>query len=181
MPFCLCDDAMVLGCDRHVTLDLVTPQTLTGVFMTKMLRQVVLSLVAVVATTGAVYARDTELQLPFADVLSMPEAAGKLDGSVKFYLAGQKTPKVLQRLSSDVSNKKTNGFGKDDDVACRWAALSALISFQDKAKQLGANAVVDMVSYYKKDESKSATDYECHAGAFVVGVALKGTFAKVAE
>ena len=123
--------------------------------------------VGVLSATPAL-ARDTELHLPLADVLNMPEAQGKLDGSVRFY------------LQSDVSNRKTNGVGKADDVACRWAALSALIAFQDKAKQLGANAVVDIVSYYKKDESKSATDYECHAGAVVVGVALKGTFANVA-
>lgn len=125
-------------------------------------------------------ARDTELHLPLADVLDMPEAKEKLDGSVKFYLAGQKTPKVLKRLESDVSNRKTNGVGKADDVACRWAALSALIAFQDKAKQLGANAVVDLVSYYKKNETKSDTNYECHAGAVVVGVALKGSYANVA-
>lgn len=125
-------------------------------------------------------ARDTELHLPFADVLSMPEAQDKLDGSVKFYLAGQKTPKVLQRLSSDVSNRKTNGVGKSDEVGCRWAALSALIAFQDKAKAMGANAVVDIVSYYKRDEFKSETEYECHGGAVVIGVALKGTYAKVA-
>lgn len=136
-------------------------------------------LVSVMSATPAL-ARDTELHLPLSEVLDMPEAKEKLDGSVKFYLAGQKTPKVLKRFQSDVSNRKTNGFGKADDVACRWAALSALIAFQDKAKQLGANAVVDLVSYYKKDESKSATDYECHAGALVVGVALKGTYANVA-
>lgn len=132
------------------------------------------------ATTPAL-ARNTELQLPLADVLDMPEAKEKLDGSVKFYLAGQKTPKVLKRLQSDTSNRKTNGVGKADDVACRWAALSALIAFQDKAKELGANAVVDIASYYKKDTSKSATNYECHAGAVVVGVTLKGTYAKVAR
>jgi len=28
----------------------------------------------------------------------MPEAKGKLDGSVKFYLAGQATPAVIQKL-----------------------------------------------------------------------------------
>lgn len=125
-------------------------------------------------------ARNSELHLPLADVLNMPEAKEKLDGSVKFYLAGQTTPKIAERLSSDISNRKTNGFGKSDEKACNWAALSALIAFQEKAKSLGANAVVDMVSYYKKDESKSATDYECHAGAFVTGVTLKGTFAKIA-
>lgn len=149
--------------------------------MKKMLDKIVLAAALGASLLTPAMARDTELHLPFAEVLSMPEAQGKLDGSVKFYLAGQKTPKVLERLSSDVSNRKTNGVGKADDVGCRWAALSALIAFQDKAKSLGANAVVDIVSYYKKDESKSDTEYECHAGAVVIGVALKGTFAKVAN
>ena len=126
-------------------------------------------------------ARNTELHLPLADVLSMPEAQAKLDGSVKFYLAGQKTPKVLKRLQSDTASHKTNGVGKADDVACRWAALSALIALQEKAKALGANAVVDITSFTRTTTTKSATDYECRAGAVVVGVRLKGTYAKVAR
>ncbi|MGO4305501.1 MULTISPECIES: excinuclease ATPase subunit [unclassified Cupriavidus] len=126
-------------------------------------------------------ARDTKYMLPLQEVLDMSEARDKLDGSVKFYLAGARTPKVLEKKESDVSNKKTNGVGKSDEEACRWAALSALIAFQDKAKSLGANAVVNMVSYYKKDENANPTDYECHAGAVVVGVALKGTYARVAN
>ncbi|KAI3593081.1 Excinuclease ATPase subunit [Cupriavidus sp. U2] len=126
-------------------------------------------------------ARDTRYMLPFADVLNMPEAQEKLDGSVKFYLSGARTPKVLERKDSDVSNKKTNGVGKSDEEACRWAALSALIAFQEKAKSVGANAVVDMVSYYRKDTNASASEYECHAGAVVAGVTLKGTYANVAN
>lgn len=128
-----------------------------------------------------VMARDTELHLPFAEVATTPDAQHKLDGSVKFYLAGQQTPEVVQRFTTEVSNRKTNGVGKSDRDACRWAALSALIAFQEKAKAAGADTVVDIVSYYKKHEVKSATDYECHAGAVVVGVALKGTLAKSAQ
>jgi len=126
-------------------------------------------------------ARDTKYMLPFADVLSMPEAQEKLDGSVKFYLSGAKTPKVLEKKDSDVSNKKTNGVGKSDEEACRWAALSALVALQDTAKSKGANAVIDIVSYYKKNEVTNPAEYECHAGAVVVGVALKGTYAKLGQ
>ncbi len=124
-------------------------------------------------------ARETVQHYPLRDVIDMPEAKGQLDGSVKFYLAGQKTPKILKRMSSDVSNKKTNSVGKSDEFGCRWAALSALVSLQESAKRLGANAVVDIVSYYKKVESKSPTDYECRSGNIIVGVTLKGTYAKV--
>ena len=77
--------------------------------------------------------------------------------------------------------RKTNGVGKDDTFGCKWAALSALIALQEKAKQQGANAVIDIVSYYKKDVFSSPTEYECHAGAVIIGVALKGTYAKVAD
>ncbi len=132
-----------------------------------------------VATTAS--ARDTVLYIPLADVLSMPEAQDKLDKNMKFFLAGQSTPKVIKRLSTDVSNPKTNGVGKSDEFGCKWAALSALISLQNSAKREGANAVVDIVSYYKKTEYRSATDFECHAGAIIIGVALKGTYAQIGE
>lgn len=145
-----------------------------------MKKTLILALLAGVLT-GPAIARDTELKLPLADVLEMPEAKSKLDGSIAFYLAGQKTPKVLEKKGEDVSNKKTNGFNKDDVTACKWAALSALIAFQEKGKSLGANAVVDLVSYYKKDTFSSPTEYQCHAGNVVVGVTLKGTYAKVAK
>lgn len=132
------------------------------------------------ASGAPAFARDDAHMLPLKDVVELGKAEGKLDGSVAFYLEGQKTPKVVQKMSSDVSNKKTNSAGKTVDRACQWAALSALIAFQEKAKQIGANAVIDMVSYYKKNTKTSATDYECHDGAFVTGVTLKGNYAKVA-
>lgn len=145
-----------------------------------MKKTLVLALLSAALATPAL-ARDTELKLPLADVLEMPEAKAKLDGSVRFFLAGQPTPKIIEKKGDDVSNRKTNGVGKDDITACKWAALSALIAFHERAKQLGANAVVDIVSYYKKNAFSSTTEYECHAGAVVVGVALKGTFVKVSE
>jgi uncharacterized protein YbjQ (UPF0145 family) len=76
-------------------------------------------------------------------------------------------------------NKKTNAVGKSDEFACKWAALSALISLQEGAKRNGANAVVNIISYYKKVESKSATEMECHVGSFAAGVAIKGDYATV--
>jgi len=136
----------------------------------------------VLATTvvmGPAYARDTVVNIRLADVLDMPEAKAKLDGSVKFFLAGQTTPKVVKKISEDVSNLKTNGFGKSDEVSCKWVALSTLMSLQKSAKEAGANAVVDITSYYKKNETKSDTTIECHAGAIMSGVALKGTYATV--
>jgi uncharacterized protein YbjQ (UPF0145 family) len=131
------------------------------------------------AVSDVALARDNVLHLPLADVLAMPEAQGKLDGSVSFYLSGAAHPSVVKTLGDDVANKKTNGLGKSDDKACRWAALAALLAFQESAKKQGANAVINLVSYYKRQTFESPTEYECHAGGVVVGVALKGDYATV--
>ncbi|MDP3847109.1 MAG: excinuclease [Pseudomonas sp.] len=124
-------------------------------------------------------ARDTVLNLDFAAVVQEATQAGKLDGSVKFYLAGATVPGKSTPLGELVTNKKTNAFNKTDEEACSWALQSALITLQDAAKKVGGNAVVDIVSFYKRKESRSSTTYECHAGTFVGGVALKGQAASL--
>ena len=56
--------------------------------------------------------------------------------------------------------------------------LSALIELRERARKEGGDAIVNIVSFYRKQEFDSDTLYECHAGAFVAGVALKGTVVK---
>ncbi len=138
------------------------------------------SLLALLVAAPHAQARETRVEGSFEELVNSPEAkqAG-IDGSVRFYLAGQKTPAIASRMGEDVSNKKTNAANKSDAEACRWVTLSVLKAFQDSAKSRGANAVIDMVSYYKKNEFKSATNYECYAGAIMAGMAMKGTYAKV--
>lgn len=136
-------------------------------------------LAALIASTSmAATARDQVVTVPLKEVVDLGLAEGKLDGSVKFYLAGS-SPKVSQRLGSGVSNKKTNSVGKDDVGGCKYVALSALIAFQDSAKARGANAVVDMASYYKRVEKKDPVTIECHAGNIIMGTTLKGEYAKL--
>lgn len=131
-----------------------------------------------IALGNPAFARNDAVYVPFDEVVQLGTSEGKLDGSVKFYLAGASTPKVQKKLQTDTSNKKTNAFGKDDQTACKWAALSALIAFQNKAKTLGANAVIDMVSYNNKVQYKDPARIECRAGNVMAGVALRGTYAQ---
>lgn len=140
---------------------------------------IALSLAIMAMVSGTAQARDTVLHIPLADVLAMPEAQEKLDPSMKFYLAGQQV-KVQKRFSTDVTNQKTNSVGKSDEFACKWVALSGLLQLQKSAKREGANAVVDIVSYYKKNEYRDAANFECHVGNIIAGVAFKGTYATVA-
>ncbi len=132
------------------------------------------------ANSIQVLAADRVLHLDAKEALDAGFSSGKLDGSVKFYFAGQSTPKVLKALDEDVTNKKSNAFGKGKEEACKWVMLSALMALQESAKARGANAVIGITSYYKRVEYKSATQYECHAGNMISGVALKGRYAKLA-
>ncbi len=145
--------------------------------MKKLIAASVLALVAAVPA----YARNDAVNVTLQSVLDMPEAQGKLDGSIKFYLAGSPTPKVVKKFGEDTSNAKTNAFNKSADVACRWNALSALIKLQDKARREGANAVIEITSYSNKIAFTSPTEIQCSDGAFMAGIALKGVYATVGK
>ena len=138
-------------------------------------------LILCLTTALPAQARDTRHLLPIAVAMEAKDAQDKLDGSVKFYFGDQPPPQVVTVLGSDVSNRKTNAFGKSDEKACNWAFLSAMVALQTRAQQMGANAVITIVSYYNKEVMSSATEFECHAGAIIAGVALKGDFVKIAD
>lgn len=134
--------------------------------------------IAMACVPAVVQARDTTHYLDFQQAVQEATNAGRLDGSVKFYLGH--SPAGANIVSRNLTtSKKTNAFGKSDETACNWVLQSALIHLQNAAKQQGANAVVNLVSNYQHKEYKSRDKYECHAGAIMAGVALKGDFAKV--
>jgi uncharacterized protein YbjQ (UPF0145 family) len=147
--------------------------------MTKVMA--ITSLIISLASVSPLYARDTRHLLPIAAAMETKDAQDKLDGSVKFFFGDQAAPQVLTKLGSDVANRKTNAFGKSDEKACNWAFLSALVALEKRAQQLGANAVINVVSYYNRKVMSSTTEFECHAGAVIAGVVLKGDFVKIVD
>lgn len=134
---------------------------------------------AVMLDMAPAEARDTRYELKIADVMADPRYAENVPAGVKFYFADQPAP-TGQDLSEFVTNRKTNSFGKQDEEACTWGMISALKELGERALTEGGNAVVGIVSYYKKNVFSNQTLFECHAGAFVAGVALKGTVIKIA-
>jgi uncharacterized protein YbjQ (UPF0145 family) len=167
-------------CNLEFSASLTAPQLFSSPKEPKMKKALLTLAAAALLLPVASHARDTVYHLDFQSVVNDAIRDGQLDGSVKFYLQGQKTKgSVTQRFPEAVSNKKTNAANKTDEEACAWALRSVLISFEQNAKKHGANAVVDLVSYYKRNAYTSSTQYECHAGTFVSGVALKGKAAIV--
>ena len=125
-------------------------------------------------------AADRIVHLPFEQALAAGLKSGKLDGSVKFYLAGTQPTGKLNVVKQDVEvSRKTNAFGKKEPVTCAWVLQSVLISLQDQAKAAGANAVVEIVSNYDGHEYSDNESYECHVGFLMSGVQLKGKLATV--
>lgn len=126
-----------------------------------------------------VLARDSRKMIAYEDAMNMPAAKEKLNGDIQFFFGDQKSPAVERKIGEYTSNKKTNALNKSDQEACQWVFLSAMISLRDRAIREGGNAIVNIHSYYKKNEFSSATEFECGAGTFVAGVALRGTVVKL--
>lgn len=131
-----------------------------------------------VAGIVSAQAADKMYDYNFKEAVNRAVADGVLDGSVQFYLAGtQSGGKVVQK--DLVTNKKTNGFAKSAASSCDHVLRSALIQFQNTAKANGANAVTNIVSYFKANESSSTTTYQCAKGTALTGVAIKGDIVKL--
>lgn len=130
------------------------------------------------SVTPNIYAADRVVTFPINDALSMPEAMAKL-GGINFYFGPQAVPAIVEELGPATTSQRTNAFAKSDEVACKWVFLSAMIRLQKKAEELGANAVVNIVSNNKHNEFSSEQDFECHVGALMAGVALKGQFVRL--
>ncbi len=127
----------------------------------------------------AAQARDSKHMLPIQQAMASAEFKNKLDPEIKFYFGNQKHPRAIKTIGNFATNKKTNAFAKSDEEACRWVFLSALLTLQERARSEGGNAVINVASNYKQNTFSSNSQYECHAGAIMAGVALTGDIVRV--
>lgn len=142
---------------------------------------ILLTLSLILLAPQAAYSRDTKHMLSIQDALDSAQYKEKLDPSISLYFGDQTHPKVIKSAGSFPTNKKTNAFNKSDREACEWVMLSTLLALQQRAKREGSNAVINISSYYKKNTVKSNTEFECHAGAIMSGVALIGEMVTLEE
>lgn len=124
-------------------------------------------------------ARDTKNMWPVADAMNTAEAKAQLNQGVRFYFGDSAHPPVEKSFGVFQSNKKTRGVARTDKEACEWTFLSAMLSFQARAKELGGDAVINIESYYREVQVSSATEYECGSGALMSGVTFRGDVVKL--
>ncbi len=137
-----------------------------------------ISAVALLASPVTI-ARDTKNMWPIAEAMSTPEAKAQLNQGVKFFFGDSAHPGVEKSFGEFQSNKKTRGVGRTDKEACDWTFLSAMLSFQQRAKEVGGDAVINIRSYYRKETISSATEYQCGSGALMSGVTFRGEVVKL--
>jgi uncharacterized protein YbjQ (UPF0145 family) len=133
----------------------------------------------VLLTSTSVSAGDDIYMLPISEAMASPDVEGRLDKSIHYYFGDTAHPAVERTFGEFVTNQKTNTFGKSYGKACTWVFLSAMLQLEKRARDLGANAVIGINSYYKKNEVSNQTEIECHHGLLLAGIALKGTFVSV--
>ena len=146
------------------------------------MKKLILAMAAIAALFSAsAHASDEKMMFPIAGGLAESEAQTKLDPNLKFFFGDQPTPKVIAKLGWDKTSQKTNAFAKSSDKVCNHAFLSAMLNLQKRAQELGADAVINIKSNYNNVEFSSQTDFECHVGGLMGGVALKGDFVKISK
>jgi uncharacterized protein YbjQ (UPF0145 family) len=129
---------------------------------------------------GNVSAKDERWTYSLDEALKSRAAKLKLDPNIKLYFGNQAQPTILQSIAEWNVRRTTNGFARTDKKACQRAFVSALIELQEKAKQQGANAIVNIKSNYMNVERSSETDFECVSGHLVSVIEMKGRLVKLA-
>ena len=142
---------------------------------------VFLSALALLFTASTGDARNTIHQLSIHDALAEGEAKGVLIDDIALYFGDAETPPVERNHGEFTANRKTNAFNKSDQEACNWVFLTAIKALQERALRQGGNAVINIYSYYYKNEFVSETEFECGAGAIMAGVTMIGDVVTLAE
>ena len=140
----------------------------------------VIALLLFFVAAQAAHARDDKYRLPIQAALESTEARAKPDGSVKFFFGKEAAPQVVSKLGQVTPHGKVKTRPSDDVKACNAAFLAALVDFEKRAKKVGANAVINIISFYKDVEMSSPTEFECHAGAAAHAI-LRGDLVKIAD
>lgn len=132
------------------------------------------------ASQAAAAGRDDHLKFPIQGALEKGQSyKTKIETDIRLYFGAQQAPAIARKMGKFTANKKTNAANKSDQEACDLAFISAAVALQERARRERGNAVINIRSVYRGENSSSATEYVCGAGKIMAGVALEGTVVKL--
>lgn len=126
-------------------------------------------------SAGNVQAGDAGYTLPYRDVLAMPQAQTRLDPAIRFFFGQQQYPQPTSLRHDYFVDRSGNALFTSAESACRNVALDNLVTLQERARAVGANAVVAISSDYSRSPRQDNDSYQCHVGSFTANVSFKGT------
>lgn len=132
-------------------------------------------------SVGNAQADDTGYTLPYRDVLAMPQAQTRLDPAVRLFFGEQQFPQPTSWRHDYFVDRSGNALFSSAESTCRNVALENLVTLQERARAVGANAVVNIISDYSRTPRKDNDSYQCHVGSLTANVSLKGTMATLPE
>lgn len=105
-------------------------------------------------------------------VTQRPDFTSQMNG-VTFYFGDSPHPDGRTVEANITTSVRTRKFGRSSEEACQWVMMSALIQLRARAEAVGGNAVVNIRSNWRNQETSSRTQYRCASGFLMSGVALK--------
>jgi uncharacterized protein YbjQ (UPF0145 family) len=128
--------------------------------------------------TPQAIARNDAIMMPIARAMATAGAQLDLAASVKLFFGTTPTAPIGQDFGKVATLRRTS---LTENGPCERVFVAALVDLQKRATAVGANAVINIVSYYNQQEFSSQDQYECHRGAAVTGVALRGDMVRLAD
>ncbi|MGO4331307.1 excinuclease ATPase [Cupriavidus sp. 2TAF22] len=150
-----------------------------------MKRWVRFSLMAGALLAGAnAQAGDQLLNQPIDKALASADAKARVDPSIKLQFGlnrpadvqGGQSFKTVKRIRRPIDTSSATGGPPPpgDEELCATTFVQAVQELQQRAMKEGGNAVIDIRSNWKNDETASDSTYVCAKGGVFIGVALKG-------
>jgi uncharacterized protein YbjQ (UPF0145 family) len=138
------------------------------------MKRIISILVAVAAVTGmsSAIAVDEIVKFKISGGIATGKASTRdqIKDDIALYFGKQKTPAVVKKLWDGDSSQTSSR--KSQQERCETAFASAIIRLQNKARQEGGNAVINITS---GSGESSETEFTCTAGRAIARVRLHGT------
>src|SRR5688572_8320394 len=112
----------------------------------------ILALTVVLSSAHSVLAADQVLMMPIRPALESVDGRAMIDGDVKFFFGKNRPGRIAHQYGNFIANNKVHVFGRSTGEACNLVFLNALEDLQKRARTVGANAVVGVVSYFRRRE-----------------------------
>lgn len=133
---------------------------------------IIIAAVAAIGFISPAMAADEIVKFKIDGGIATGKASSRdqIKDDIALYFGKQKTPPVVKKLWDGDSSQTSSR--RSQQERCETAFASAIIRLQNKARQEGGNAVINITS---GSGESSETEFTCTAGRAMARVRLHGT------